>query len=332
MHGETVWPPERCLFRDEADRKRFIERLGERVEQFHVCLYAFVCMQNHFHLVFETPQANCSRFMQSVTTAYTVYHNLRHRRHGHLLDGRFKAKLVEGDAYLLALSRYVHLNPVQVGAWKDAPIAERIAALRAYTWSSYPGYIGEGTAYEFVECGPLLSQMAGRERDWPKRYREFVETGLAETDEKFKQALKQSPRSIGGAGFRGWVDELYQQRVDGQASREDASFRKITEPMTAAEVLDVVGKVLNVGLDAFTQRRRNSPFRAVAVRALLRYAGMSQREVAAALRIGSGAAVCNQLSRLDDRMAADRQLGRRVEEVERELASAWRARKTAASG
>ena len=88
---------ETFLFKDDADRERFLDRLGERVEQFHIRLYLFVLMTNHFHLVFETPEANCSKFMQSLSTAYTVYYNLRHRRHGHLLDGRFKAKLVEGD-------------------------------------------------------------------------------------------------------------------------------------------------------------------------------------------------------------------------------------------
>ena len=83
------------------DHERFLERLAERVEQYNIRLYLFVCMTNHFHLVFETPEANCSKFMQSLSTAYTVYYNLRHGRHGHLLDGRYKAKLVEGDDYLL---------------------------------------------------------------------------------------------------------------------------------------------------------------------------------------------------------------------------------------
>ena len=178
-HGGLSWSAAKCLFRDTADRGRFVERLSERVEQYHIRLFAFVCMTTHFHLVFETPRANCSKFMQSLSTAYTVYYNLRHRRHGHLLDGRFNAKVVEGDAYLLALSRYVHLNPVQVGSVKDKPMAERIAVLRSYAWSSYRGYSGEGKAYDFVEQGPLLGQMQGRERDRTKRYREFVETGLA---------------------------------------------------------------------------------------------------------------------------------------------------------
>ena len=75
--------------------------------------------------------------MHSLTTAYTVYFNRRHRRHGHLVDGRFKAKLVDGDEYLLALTRYVHQNPVCVGAVKKRPIKERIERLRKYKWSTY---------------------------------------------------------------------------------------------------------------------------------------------------------------------------------------------------
>ena len=133
------WRTEKTfLFRDDADHGRFLERLAERVEQYNIRLYLFVCMTNHFHLVFETPEANCSKFMQSLSTAYTVYYNLRHGRHGHLLDGRFKAKLVEGDDYLLSLSRYVHLNPVQVSSQKRQAIEERIKMLRAHRWSSYP--------------------------------------------------------------------------------------------------------------------------------------------------------------------------------------------------
>ena len=114
------WPTQRDrLFLDDRDRRRFIDRLAHQVEQCDMRLYQFCLMANHFHLVLETPTANLSAFMQSISTAYTVYFNRRHRRHGCLLDGRFKSKLVSGDEYLLALSRYVHLNPVQTAALKS---------------------------------------------------------------------------------------------------------------------------------------------------------------------------------------------------------------------
>ncbi len=321
------WRSERSqLFRDDADRERFLERLGERVEPFRIRLYLFVCMTNHFHLVFETPEANCSRFMQSLSTAYTVYYNLRHGRHGHLLDGRFKAKLVAGDDYLLALSRYVHLNPVQVSAWQDRPTEDRIQALRAWRWSSYPGYIGGRKAPGFVECGPLLAEMGGESRERPKRYRDFVESGLSEPDEDFRDALKLSPRSIGGDAFRAWVDDLYRKRVEAYAKPEDVSFRHITEPLPAEDVLRILGEALDVETDQFRRRRHNSPLRAVAAHCLIRYTGQSQRVVADLLNMGSGSAVCKQIGALPAKCAKDRRLRRQIKQAEARLADLLSAR------
>lgn len=321
------WGSEKnSLFKDEADRERFLERLGERVGQFHIRLYLFVLMNNHFHLVFETPEGNCSKFMQALTTAYTVYYNLRHGRHGHLLDGRFKAKLVEGDDYLLALSRYVHLNPVQVGAWKEKPFEMRIAFLREYRWSSYRGYIGRCKALDFVAQGPVLARMQGRESDWPKKYRKFVETGLARSDEDIKLAIKQSPRCIGGEGFRVWVDDLYRERLQARARPEDVSFRHVTEPLEPGKVLSILSGVFGVETDEFMRRRHDSALRGVAARYLLRYAGQSQRDVADLLGIGSGSAVNGQLKRLPGKIAADRRLRQQVAKAEEQLMTAWKKR------
>ena len=98
------WRDDRdALFRDNRDRERFLERLGQSVEDHEGRLYLYCLMSNHYHLLLETPRGNVSRLMQSVTTGYTVYFNRRHQRHGHLFDGRFKSELVSGDEYLLKL-------------------------------------------------------------------------------------------------------------------------------------------------------------------------------------------------------------------------------------
>ena len=102
----------RNLFEDDADRERFLAKLGESGILFEMRLYLYCLMSNHVHLVLGTPRANLSRFMQRLETAYTVYFNHRHRRCGHLFQGRFGSVLVEEDEYMLKLSRYVHLNPV----------------------------------------------------------------------------------------------------------------------------------------------------------------------------------------------------------------------------
>jgi REP element-mobilizing transposase RayT len=320
---------ENLLFEDDADRERFLSNLADRVEQYHIRLYLFCLLSNHVHLVFETPEGNCSKFMQSLTTAYTVYFNRRHGRHGHLVDGRYKAKLVEGDTYLLALSRYVHLNPVQVGAMKGLPLKDRIRSLRHYRWSSYPSYIGRSSALKFVDYGPMLAEMGGSRHEQSKRYRQFVESGLAETEvsprtrrmarDDFKAALKESPRSIGSDGFRAWVDELYQKIVETHRHPEDIVCRRITEPMSAEGVLGVLAEAFEVEVDAFRQRRRNSSLRGAAARFLCRYAGLTQREVADVLNAGSGAAISHQLRKLTVDLSKDRCLRRQVERAEAQL-------------
>lgn len=311
---------ENLLFENDADRERFLSRLADRVEQYRVRLYLYRLLTNHVHLVFKTPEANCARFMQSLLTAYTVYFNLRHGRHGHLLDGRYKAKVVGGDDYLLALSRYVHLNPVHVGVLKDRPIEERIQYLRQYRWSSYPAYISLGKPEGFVDYGPMLAEMAWRSGERPERYRAFVEGGLAESDDDFKAALKESPRSIGGAAFRGWVDDLYQELIASQACPEDAAFRRITEPLAADAVLKVLADVFGVSADEFQRRRRNSSLRGVAARFLCRHAGLTQRAAAEVLKIGSGAAVSHQLRKLAADVGQDRRLRRLVAQAEKRVA------------
>jgi len=307
------------LFKTDSDRDRFLERLSERVEQYNIRLYMFVLMSNHLHLVFETPEGNCSKFMQSLSTAYTVYYNLRYNRHGHLFDGRYKAKLVEGDDYLLALTRYVHLNPVQVSGIEDQPLEDRIRYLRQYPWSTYQSYIGKRKELPYVEYAPILAEMRGKKKDLPKRYRAFVESGLAETDEEFTEALKESPRSIGSDGFRAWVDELYQKLIEKSDTPEDISFRRITEPLYPDIVLAAVAEIFEEEEDEFRRRKRNSPLRAVAARYLIKYAGMSQRDVAVFLEVGSGTAINKQLLRYSEAFTKDRRLRRLLKKIEKRL-------------
>jgi REP element-mobilizing transposase RayT len=309
------------LFVDDADRERFVDRLGDRVNQYNIRLYLFVCMTNHFHLVFETPEANCSRFMQSLSTAYTVYYNLRHARHGHLLDGRYKAKVVEGNNYLLALTRYVHLNPVQRGAFRGKSINERIRYLRHYRWSSYSGYLNKRRALEFMEYAPILAQMRGKRREWRRRYRQFVESGLAEDDLEFKEALNASPRSIGSDGFRSWIDDFHHRLMEGCQNREDISFRRVKEPLPAETILKTLAKRFAVEPDAFHQRRRNSPLRAVAAQMLIRFGGQTQREVAVLLDLGTGGAVSAQVRKLPRLLSEDRQLRLMVRKAEEQLSA-----------
>src|SRR6185369_14352378 len=103
------------IFRDDRDRTKFLEILGSIASVSRWAVHAYCLMGNHYHLLLETPRPNLSAGMQRINGRYTQWFNRRHRRAGHLLQGRFKAILVERDPHLLELCRYVVLNPVRAG-------------------------------------------------------------------------------------------------------------------------------------------------------------------------------------------------------------------------
>jgi REP element-mobilizing transposase RayT len=120
----------REIFRDDEDRERFLTIVGRVVRTFRWRVHAYVLMGNHYHLLVETPEPTLSRGMRHLNGVYTQGFNRRHGRVGHLLQGRFKAILVEKESHLLELARYVVLNPVRTD--------------RASAQASHPGAPGAG--------------------------------------------------------------------------------------------------------------------------------------------------------------------------------------------
>ena len=188
----------RNIFRTDRDRHRFLEILAENVEAYHIRLYAYVLMSNHFHLLIETPRANLCAFMQQFNGAYTTWFNAKHKRSGHLYGGRYKARLVEGNEYLLALIRYVHLNPVKIKSVKNRPLDERRKRLWGYPWSSYRSYAGlTRKKAKMVDHDPLGELVGQGSRRKDVAYRRYVEAGLAKDDKELQEVLKQSSKAIG---------------------------------------------------------------------------------------------------------------------------------------
>ncbi len=306
------------IFVDRADRERFLKRLSDSVDVYSVRVYLFCLMTNHFHLLVETPDANISRFMQSVLTGYTVYYNLRHRHSGHVMQGRYGAKLVKGDEYLMALSRYIHLNPVHVGAVKDLSVKERRAWLRKYPWSSYASYIGGRKKLDFVEYEPVLAQVSGGRRQRQRLYRQYVEAGLAETDEDMMEALKESSLCIGTEVFRDWVQELYVKLQVGH-EREDIAFRKTGKRLKVKDVVEAVCEQFGTKTEELVRRKRGDYTRAVAAKLLCKYAGLTQRDVARELNVRTGSAISHEIKKLQAIMETDKRLLRRFRRLQRVL-------------
>lgn len=157
------------IFEDDQDRQVFLLTLEQVVNQFNWICHAWCLMDNHYHLLIQTPDGNLSKGMRQLNGVYTQAGNRRHRRVGHLFQGRFKAILVDRDAYLLELSRYVVLNPVRAGLVKSPA---------DWPWSSYRASVGLEPPASWLAVDGLLAQFAEKRSLAQQRYAQFVAEGI----------------------------------------------------------------------------------------------------------------------------------------------------------
>lgn len=158
-----------AIFVDDVDRRTFLSVLAVTLRRFNVFCHAYCLMTNHFHLLLETPDGNLSKAIRQLNSVYTQAFNRRHGRVGHVLQGRFKAILVDREAYLLELCRYVVLNPVRAGMVKD---------VGKYPWSSYRPTAGLDKVPEFLSVDWILEHFGlDRKSAW-KEYRLFIKAGV----------------------------------------------------------------------------------------------------------------------------------------------------------
>jgi len=294
-------------------------RLAESADTYEVRVYLYCLMDNHLHLLVETPRANISRFMQSLLTGYTVYFNLRHNTVGHLFQGRYGARLVEGDNYFLTLSRYIHLNPVHIKAKQDYSLKKKAQYLRSYKWSTYRGYIDKKRRFEHVEYAAILQCMHVPKREREEEYQKFVERGLTETDDELVSLMQSKSRGIGGKGFRKWVDDEYRKLREEQGSKEDVSFRREAILKDVDGIIKIVAKVFCVSIEDMQKPLRRSLARPAAAYMLCKYGGLTQREAGKRIGYGTGAAVSQQIKRLREKLNCDKKLLRSLTRVEKQI-------------
>lgn len=141
-----------AIYRDDADRAAHLQVVAAAMDRFDAKVLAYCLMGNHYHLVVHTPQANLSALMRQINGVYTQAFNRRHRQVGHLFQGRFKAIVVDCDAYLMSLCRYVERNPVAAGL---------VATPGDWAWSSYCAHAGRADAPPWLDTQALYAQLLG---------------------------------------------------------------------------------------------------------------------------------------------------------------------------
>ncbi len=284
---------QREIYRGRADCERFLDYLASASERYGAVIHVWCLMGNHYHLLMETPEGNLSQVMRHINGAYTNYFNTKRKRAGHLFQGRYKAILVDRDAYALELSRYIHLNPVRAG------MSQRP---EEHLWSSYRNYIGQKDAPGWLYRGEIMGHFGSDER----RYRAFVEDGLAqEGTSPLADALAST--ILGREEFIREIEKKYLSEKG--LSRDLPDLRKIGCRWTVDDILAAVESTL--GEDANLGRK-------VAIHLCHRHSGARLREIGERFGIGESA-VSQQSRRLLLRMADDEGLREKVEKVSQKM-------------
>jgi REP element-mobilizing transposase RayT len=201
------------IFISRVDYEKFLSLIKDALNKYGIILHCYVLMGNHYHLIVETPNGTLSRFMHDINSGYTTYFNIKRKRTGHLLHGRFKSILIDKNSYLLELSRYIHLNPLR---------AHMVEKLEEYPYSSYQAYIY--SQKETMVSRNLIWGMVSPDRNHASEaYRRFVE-----------EMLTQEPASpfekvYGGIilGNKQFIKDALKRIKDESLSTHETSRRKL---------------------------------------------------------------------------------------------------------
>jgi putative transposase len=275
---------QRAIFRSDQDRKAFLGFLAETVRRFGWSITAWVLMTNHFHLVFQTPQPNLSQGMHWFNSAYVGWFNRVHKRSGHLYQGRFKAFLVEKEAYFAEVLRYVVLNPVR------AHMVERPAD---YKWSSYRATAGLDAAPDWLDLGSVLPFFHHEREGAQKDYQEFVSAKIDGEDCLWDKLTNRI-----FLGTETWIKDMRKIVETKPRSTDHPRAQRAVGRPKMHTIVDAVAKAAGTSA-ASIRETRGSVLRRLAAWIAWHEGLITLRSIAAGLRLRSEGHISNLIRRCD---------------------------------
>jgi REP element-mobilizing transposase RayT len=280
------------LFHAEDDYQRMLSGLEQTVHRTGWEVFSFVWMPNHIHLFFRTPRPNLSKGMQYLLSGYANWYAKRHRRPGHLFQGRFKGELIEDDGYFWNVSRYLHLNPTR----GKRPL---VGHPQDWRWSSYRGYARKAERLDWL-CYEEVYQawqgeMGGTHPE--SAYRKFVESGLS-----------QPPVDPFAAATEGWLlgSQDFVDRVKRlvEKPRQLDQVRQARQLLlTSRNVLEAVADYFGVFPGAYAGRRSKATGRDLAAYLAHRHTTATLRELSGLFGLTHPDSVRNLTRRAEQALA-----------------------------
>ena len=306
----------REIFKDAEDRKAFKAKLQLSLEVYGVDVLSYALMSNHFHLLICTPRGNLAEFMRHFNISYTSAYNRRHKRSGHLYQGRYKAFLIDADNYLLAVSRYIHLNPIRLKKYSGYSANEKWEELQKYTDSSLAGYCRESGKEELVDYQRVLEYMGGDNRKGRQGYKQFMQDGISQGVD--------SPLIMGrGSGIIGEIEfiEWVKATVLGDMGdkREQPELMKLRKSLQPEAVLSGFAEITGKQTEELCQRGSHTVERALLMEVLCRCCDLRQPEIGRLVGGVDYSAVSQARKRLRKKMENDRKLKRKCDKIVKQL-------------
>jgi REP element-mobilizing transposase RayT len=232
-----------AIFVNDKDRYIFLDVVAETAQRFDVDIFTYVLMDNHYHLLVRTNQANLKKAMHWFGTTYTQRFNRRHFRNGHLFQGRYKSIIVQNDAYLLQLSYYIHRNPVRAG------IVRRLAD---YRWSSFKVYAYGQKGPEWLSTDLIFSQLGG-DPDCHRRYREKVQEYALEE----KHIFEDLHHSL-ILGSKQFVDDIRKKYLPAEPDLSLPQQMQVAKTFDPGEYLRKAQQMFGCDVEHFVRAKRLS--------------------------------------------------------------------------
>ena len=295
----------RAVFRSAADRRTLESLAAEGIDRFDHRIHAFCLMPDHVQLAVEVADAPLSRVMQNLSFRYTRHYNSQHDEDGPLFHGRYKAIVIDPEAYLLDLVRWIHNNPVRAG---------RAPRARDFRWSSHATYLAEngtGSAGEprpWVSTDRVLERFGKTPRGAVPAFERFVDAGREERERDDLMRGTDGGRLLGDARFR---------------RRALRPPKAVAPPMSLARLVRLVCR--EEGVKESTLRGESRARRESSIRQTIAWLALE-------FDIASLTALANRFNRdlttmsrnqryFRDRLADDAELARRVRRLRRLVAA-----------
>jgi REP element-mobilizing transposase RayT len=288
------------LFRSNRDRRVFLERMSEALSKYEFVCYAYCLMPNHYHLFMMTPLSNLPDGLHYLNASYANWFRTKYDLAGPVFQGRYKSMLVDADNYALAVSAYIHLNPVR---------AHLARSPEDYEWSSFQDYTGSRRSiFPRLDTSFILRQF-GDDTDAARvRYRSFVEARRTMGD-----PLTETYRGI-AVGDESFVEEIERKLHQLGTNREIGATKGVAS-CTLEDIVSAAEDTLGMDRDRLLRRRRGNRYRALALYLAKKHCALSLRDIGEFFDLDY-AAVSQAARRFEQALDRDRELQRLVSSVE----------------